>query len=360
MKDLKILKRVPLKDIDYKQEFFNSLRRDYGITDFNDWFLKKAKKGMEAYVKYNEEGKIQAFLMLQTKDIPEEDIFPLQQPMKRIKISTLKIADSGKSQRLSEAMMNIIFSAMDFEHVEEAYVTLFKEKQDVLYHVLTTWGFIETGLKKEEIVMTKSKDKLFKDVKKDYRWYFDDSKKDYYLNSDIYFMALEEEYHDKLFPESKLYGVSNKAQNFDISSISITKTYISNVKYSILPKPGDFLLEYRMSNLAPKQFKSVVTGIGIITEVIDCRDSSFEEWKRELKNTSVFGTEEEFNFQFFDKKRKIIIRFLHIFSFGERKNINYAELCNKHIWDNNKYQPAYPIRNKIGALKMIAEKWGEH
>jgi hypothetical protein len=58
--------------------------------------------------------------------------------MRRLKISTLKIADSGKSQRLSEAMMNIIFSRMDLENIEEAYVTLFKEKQNVLYQVLTT------------------------------------------------------------------------------------------------------------------------------------------------------------------------------------------------------------------------------
>jgi len=90
-------------------------------------------------------------------------------------------------------------------------------------------------------------------------------------------MTLEEEYHDKLFPENKLYRVSNKAQNFDISSISITKTYISKVDYVSLPKSGDFLLEYRMSDVAPKQFKSVATGVGIITEAIDCRGSSFVE-----------------------------------------------------------------------------------
>jgi hypothetical protein len=90
-------------------------------------------------------------------------------------------------------------------------------------------------------------------------------------------MTLEEEYHDKLFPENKLYHVTNKAQNFDISSISITKTYISKVNYAHLPKHGDFLLEYRISNSGPKKYKSVATGVGIITEVIDCRNYSFEE-----------------------------------------------------------------------------------
>jgi hypothetical protein len=36
MNDAKILKEVALKDIDYTQEFFDSLRRDYGVLDFDD------------------------------------------------------------------------------------------------------------------------------------------------------------------------------------------------------------------------------------------------------------------------------------------------------------------------------------
>jgi len=74
--------------------------------------------------------------MTQVKEEPEEDIIPFQSVMKRLKISTLKISEEAKSQKLSEAMLNIIFAEMDEFNVNEAYVTLFKEKQNKLYSIL--------------------------------------------------------------------------------------------------------------------------------------------------------------------------------------------------------------------------------
>jgi hypothetical protein len=53
------------------------LRRDYGVLDFDDWFLRKANEGLNAYVKYDNQNNIQAFLMLQIKETSEEDIIPL-------------------------------------------------------------------------------------------------------------------------------------------------------------------------------------------------------------------------------------------------------------------------------------------
>ncbi|WP_338984496.1 hypothetical protein [Spiroplasma endosymbiont of Diplazon laetatorius] len=169
---MEILKKIKLKDLKLSDIFFDTLRNDYGKMDFESWFNKKASEDCEAYVKFDDFQNIKAFLMLQIKYEIEEDIEPKQIIGKRIKISTLKIDDSIKSQRLSEAIINIIFSEMENNNINEAYVTLFKEKQKILYNVLESWGFIETGVKNNEIVMSKFTDQKMDTVKKNYKWYF--------------------------------------------------------------------------------------------------------------------------------------------------------------------------------------------
>ncbi|QGS51477.1 hypothetical protein [Spiroplasma tabanidicola] len=133
---------------------------------------KKASENYEAFLKYDENNKIKAFLMLQIKDEPENDILPIQPNKKRIKISTFKIDDDFKSLILSEAIINIIFSEMDKEKIYECYVTMYKDKQKALLNVLFSWGFLEVGTKNNEIVMVKMKNTDLNDVKKNYKWYF--------------------------------------------------------------------------------------------------------------------------------------------------------------------------------------------
>jgi len=129
-----------------------------------------------------------------------------------------------------------------------------------------------------------------------------------------------------------LKGVVSEAKEFDTSSISITKTYLSGIDYTIAPKSGDFILEYRKSNINPG-YNSAVTGIGIVTGVINAKSFSFDQYKKEVGNTSVFSTDKELEEQFnrVPRNRRLIIRFLHIFSFGEGNNVNYRTLQNINI-----------------------------
>jgi hypothetical protein len=98
--------------------------------------LKKANEESEAYVNFDKNKNIRVFLMLQIKEEREDDINPIQNKQKRIKISTLKIDDKIKNQRISEILIDIIFSKMNQENINEAYITLFKEKQKELYDLL--------------------------------------------------------------------------------------------------------------------------------------------------------------------------------------------------------------------------------
>lgn len=352
-KFMEILEKINLNKVNLDDNFFDSLKKDY--QDFERWFLKKKSENLEVYVKFDNNKKIKIFLMLQIKNEIEEDILPLQKQIKRIKISTFKIDEEYKSQRFSEALINIIFTIMDEENVDECYVSLFKEKQDNLYKILLSWGFIETGFKNKEIILTKFKNKSTNSIKSDYRWYFRKEVFKNYKNSNYYLIPFETEYHDKLFPENKLWKTSNKAKEFNISSISITKTYLSKTPYIKIPEKGDFLLEYRISDIPPKIFRSAITGVGIITEVINGKNMKLEEWLKIVGNTSVF-TSDELKKEF-ACNRKIIIKFLHIFSFDEKNNINYQFLKDNNMWKEKDYLPSHPMENKIKIINLILEKW---
>ncbi|QBQ07272.1 hypothetical protein SGLAD_v1c00710 [Spiroplasma gladiatoris] len=93
--------------------------------------------------------------MMQIKNDVEKDINLIQIYLKCLKISTFKIDKSSKSQRISEAIINIIFIIIQEKNISEAYITLYKNKQILLHRILESWGFVETGQKNQEVVMTK-------------------------------------------------------------------------------------------------------------------------------------------------------------------------------------------------------------
>lgn len=250
---MEILEKINLNKINLDDSFFDSLKEDY--KDFEKWFLKKKSENLEAYVKFDDNKNIKIFLMLQIKNKIEKDIKPLQTKIERIKISTFKIDEKYKYKRFSEALINIIFTKMDEENINECYVSLFEEKQNKLYKILLSWGFIETGKKDKEIVLTKFKNRPTISIKENYKWYFNEEIFKNYKDSNYYLIPFESKYHDKLFPDNKLWKTSNKAKEFNISSISITKTYLSKTTYIKIPKKGDFLLEYRKSDIPPANFK---------------------------------------------------------------------------------------------------------
>ncbi|MGL5246513.1 MAG: hypothetical protein ACRC8C_03025 [Mycoplasmoidaceae bacterium] len=230
---MEFLEKIKLKNIKLNDSFFDSLKEDYCIESFENWFNKKAADDLEAYVKFDDHKNIKAFLMLQLKN----------KNKRRIKISTMKIDESKKMQRLSERMIYIIFSEMEKNNINESYITLFKEKQKELYEVLSSWGFIETGTKGDEIVMTKFRDKKMDTVKKNYKWYFDENILDLYKEkSNFYFICLDCSYHDKLLPNNKLSNVANQSKEFNVSSTSISKTYITKMEYNKPPKKWRFYI----------------------------------------------------------------------------------------------------------------------
>lgn len=187
-------------NIDGANVFFDSLRDSY--NGFDTWFSKKSNE--EAYICRSDKDMILGFLYLKTEDIDSDyhDIDPVFEPKRRLKIGTFKIDSTGF--RLGERFIKIIFDNAIERKVEEIYVTLFEDRQELLAlgALLRRWGFCEYGVKrsngKEEKVLVKKMN------------YYNSSwtiKENYpNINYDVSkrILPIYPQYHTTLLPDSKI------------------------------------------------------------------------------------------------------------------------------------------------------------
>ena len=133
-----------LHELDINDAFFDSLKLDY--AGFEEWFKKKQSNEAQAYVT-EFDGKLTSFLMLKVENEDEDykDFLKPFKPARRLKISTLKVADTGK--RIGETFIKIIVEKAIKENVEEIYVTVF-DKQEFLINMLESYGFKKYTKKK--------------------------------------------------------------------------------------------------------------------------------------------------------------------------------------------------------------------
>ncbi|MDR0977972.1 MAG: hypothetical protein LBL71_02925 [Endomicrobium sp.] len=144
-------------NIDLSLSFFDSLKKDY--KGFPDWFIKKSKEKASAYICNDTKGELLGFLYLKIETDEEnyDDIFPMFSNKKRLKIGTFKVCSTGF--RLGERFIKIIFDNAVKNEVDEIYVTMFEESEDVktLCNLFIDCGFVKYGEKRttHEIVFIK-------------------------------------------------------------------------------------------------------------------------------------------------------------------------------------------------------------
>ena len=99
------IEKVPLYSLDINDPFFTSLREDY--YGFDNWFSGKQETQEKAYVSFFDNSLLGSFLMMKIED-ENENYSDFNHPFKkakRVKISTFKVADQGKS--IGEAFIKI-------------------------------------------------------------------------------------------------------------------------------------------------------------------------------------------------------------------------------------------------------------
>lgn len=311
--DVLSIKLVQIGTLDINDNFFDSLREDYGGSDFNNWLLKKNAE--PAYIFQNKEDGLQGFLYLKTEDEdePYPNFSPPFEPAKRLKVGTFKINQSGL--RLGERFIKIIIDNALKRNVDEVYVTLFEDKRPEVIHLkkmMEQWGFVKkaTDTKNGEAVLVK--DMRHYDGGKDPKFNYPLLKQD----AKVTILPIDSQYHSKLFPDLHLKNEDVHLYDETACRYAIEKIYVCGWKH-IDCNPGDLVCIYRMGTVY-KTYTSVVSGIGIIQEIKYFYNE--EDFVQECKNKSVFN-EQELKHLFENRGYRAILKILFLEGFDNKINL---------------------------------------
>lgn len=312
------VKKELMGNIDVKDPFFDTFRPAY--KDFEKWFARKSDE--EAYICRSDKNDIIGFLYLKTEDESENysNITPTFTPKRRLKVGTFKVEASGF--RLGERFVKIIFDNAIARNLDEIYVTLFKDRDELkrLYDLLIRWGFYEYGTKEingqQEIVLVKKLGAY--DTANSVMANFPNLNK----NSAKMILPIMSQYHTSLFPDSKLNTeldyIGNIPHRYALQKVYITWTFERNLK------PGDLLLFYRMGDNYPKKYSSVITTVGVIDQVVDSFASE-EEFLSYCQNRSVFKTDELKRFWAQHRYNLKVLKFVYVKSLTKRITLDYLQ-----------------------------------
>lgn len=309
LKEYKFNSVYPVKfgQIDVNDEFFDSLRNNYGGIKFNEWYARKSDK--KAYIHYNSFNELSGFLYIKIEEKDEQynDIEPKFEPKRRLKIGTFKVVSTG--YRLGERFLQIIFDNAISRDVDEIYVTMYDNTEELhrLKETFISWGFEEYGLKNgKELVLIKRMKEY--DSTKTIKQNFPN------INYNVrkIFLPIKPEYHTKIFPDSVLNTERKiKFDNYLGYRYALEKIYIAfSDKYNF--RKGDIVLIYRMGEAWKySKYASTVTSLCVI-EGVEKNINDLNAFIKLCENRSVFKKSELIRFWNAYGHRLQVIRLIYI------------------------------------------------
>lgn len=323
-------------DIDLNDPFFDSLKADYPVSGkvkpFEGWFPEKAQEGRTALV-FDDENGLGAFVCI--KDETENIVLTDSTlPKKtRCKITTIKIAERFRGQRLGEGAIGLVLWKWKDLGWEDIYVTVF-DKHDLLIAQLTKFGFIKVGYNPNgEGVYLRSRSSVD---------YSDPYKSFPFINPDFQnagYLCVNDFYHDTLFPYSELKNTLQTSVALNVRN-GLSKIYVG-AQYTVPPyKIGEPIFIYRIhTGSGTKRYKSCLTSFCIVTNVIAVKRSgshlmTFDELLAKIGNKSVYD-ESELQTKYNNDKNMFVVEMLYYGYFGEGHNINMDTLETKGYWSNS-------------------------
>lgn len=289
-----------LYELDLNDIFFDSLKKDY--KGFDKWFSKKQREDKKAYVSFDEKN-IMSFLMLKVEENDIDNSFDKPfGPGRRLKVSTMKVADTGK--RIGETFIKIIINKAIQEDVDEVYVTVF-DKQIQLIDMLKEYGFKFYCKKNTEKSdgMIERENVLVKEIKNPKNEYFPFIN---IKNRKVFIIPIQEKYHNLLFQDSEksLQLSFDDLKGLNTASNSIRKAYLCNSNIKKI-EPGSIVLFYGSG------VKKSITCLGLVDAVFRGFDS-FEEMSTLVRKRTAYSENE---LRKVYSKDKLVILFKLYYSF---------------------------------------------
>lgn len=327
-------------DINLNDKFFDSLKADYpgteNSTGFIEWFVKKAESGATALVFEDEIG-VGAFVVLKI----EEEKIELQSAnlpkMERLKISTFRISERYRRQRIGEGAIGLILWKWLQLKCDEVYVTVF-DKHTTLITQFERFGFKKCCVNLNgENVFIKSRKKI--DFSNPYKAFpFIKDGFDY-----AGYIIIDDFYHDTMFAYSELANTATLPLEISSSvSNGLSKIYVGQAP-NINHKVGEPVLVYRRYTQGTgKRYRSCITSYCVVTDVIQAKINnkylmSFDDLKQCIGNKSVFN-ESELQKQYNEYWNVTVVEMLYYGYFGAGNNVNMDWLDRQGCWaDQGQY-----------------------
>lgn len=303
-------------DLDQRDPFFNSLRQSY--PGFDTWLAKKSEE--KVYACHDHTNHILGLLYLKIEEDDENysDIVPIFSKKRRLKIGTFKTETTGF--RLGERFLKITFDNAIRANINEIYVTMYPNVGG-LKELLESWGFTYWGKKGEEIVLIKNLKKY--DATRTPLQNFPLTS----TNCNKFILPIYPQYHTTLLPDSILNTeepldfITNIAHRYALRKIYITGA-------STCPaKTGDLVVFYRIGDKERKKYSSVLTSIGIISQ-IRTNFQSGSEFLKACENRTVFSPQDLQKWWRKYSQRLLIIDFLFQETFKHKITLSF-------LWDEN-------------------------
>jgi L-amino acid N-acyltransferase YncA/predicted nucleic acid-binding protein len=253
-------------------EFFDSLRDGY--EGFNDWFRKKAREGIKAWVVWEADNVLGAICIhdIQTDEKITETGLVLNGDA--LKLSTFKVARTMRGKKTGELFLKAAFRYATANKYQNIFIHGELEKHSYLFNLLEDFGFEAVGQHPNssgrDIVYLKEHPTIapayqniepFNYLKK----YFPHFQSHEKINK--YIVPICPAYHNILFPDfigrqPTLFQPENKAGN------AIKQAYLCHAQSNSI-KAGDIVLFYRSED------EKSITSIGVVEDYRSSNDPVF-------------------------------------------------------------------------------------
>ncbi|MBI2831988.1 MAG: hypothetical protein HYX79_07005 [Chloroflexi bacterium] len=263
----KLMSPTPLQEnyvynLNLGDPIFNSLRGEYGESEFDDWFRRISQEGRKCLVHFREDGAIGALLIYKIEDEAIDSDPPLEKRM-RLKLSTFKVTLVG--QKLGELLVKLSTDIAIKNGLSEVYLTHFTLPEDRLTELISDFGFYKAAVNRrgEDIFLKKLVPEDGEHVglspletaKRFYPSFYDG------VAVQKFIVPIRPEYHDRLFTTfpNRQITLAEHAGEFIIEGNTIKKAYISHARTSRM-QGGDIVLFYLSKH-------KIITSIGVVETV---------------------------------------------------------------------------------------------
>jgi len=281
------LKEDAVHNLDLSDPIFDSLKKEYGESDFSDWFKKSSREGRKCWVHYRIDGSIGALLIRKIENEAIKSTPPLP-AKKRFKVATLKVTHVG--YKIGELLVKLAIDYSIKNNIYEIYLTHFTNPDnDSLVDLITEYGFYKAAVKDngedifvKELLVDKDKIASMHPLEISNMFYpslYDGDKVNKFL------VPIIPEYHRRLFTDYKDRQTSllEHAGEFIVEGNTIKKAYLSSSRIRNL-SPGDILLFYRTEY-------GEITSLGVVEKVfygLQDKDEIF----RNVRKRTVYSMKE--------------------------------------------------------------------